>query len=307
MADTPIAFNQQPIDPTTAWVSFGFAAGGWVAFLLLSAIAMSKKRINRPRTYRSVFLASLAYLLVAGFYAIRSYGYVNQTVIAWDSPLAIQSGGWDFAVNGFALVLLGILVTSYAPSGDILDVKKQPRDSSGNPTSSNIVNTESEHLNFSKNLHHWVPGHALLGAVFAFAVFGALALQQAFPFALIPIYSVGFVGFVALFAYYVCVIMIVGSIPAKIEVSGSDKKSKKSETRVYRVLMGYVLAFWIVSVAGMIIAAGFSPAVASLQTTYSINASSWIMMGTVTFCGIIAFFSVLYFDFIHDSKKSKTG
>jgi len=308
MADTPIAFNQQVIDPTTAWVCFGFGAAGFAAFLLLAAISLSRRKGNRPRTYRSTFLATIAFLLISGFYAIRSYGYVNQTVIAWDSSTAIQGGGWDFGVNGLALVFLGVLIKSYAPSGDVLDMKKKSnkQDEGGNPESSAVINKESEDLAFSKNVHHWVPGHALLGGIFAAGVFAALALQQGFPFALIPIYCVGFVALVALVAYYAIIVMIVGSIPGKIAASGTDKKNKKSETRVYRALMAFLLTFMIVSISGMIVAAGISPAVATLQTTFSINASSWVMMGTTTLCGLIAFFAVLYFDFWHEeSGKGK--
>jgi hypothetical protein len=295
----PVAYNEQPVELSTKWVGYSYGLATMTVFLVLAAIALGKRRYNRPRIYRGAFCALIGCIGFLAVYGLRipedSAGtalYLDQTAAVWDGTL-VQVGYWDFAALGWLVIWLGIGLFSYAPSVEVLSDKRPKRDEAGNA----LPVSEKESLDMNENINHWVPGHVLLNVVFNVFLFGAIALQQAYPMALWYLVPVGAVAIACLIVYYIFVAYLMSLIPKKI---GAEKK-------IYRSYMIFVVIFGFISIIVPVIAAGLSPAVATTETTFALNTVIWMTVATALGLSIIFFAAMIYYDFVHAKSASKSS
>jgi hypothetical protein len=303
MADAPIAYYAQPVEDSTSWVGYSYGLATVVAYLAAVAVALgTAKRESRPRVYRTAFFALIGVIGYLAVYALRTSGYLEQLVTAWDATVTVQAGWWDLSALGWMLVWLSAALLSYAPSVDVMHIRKQKRSSDEQGNSSINDAAEREALDITKNVHHWVPGHVLLNIVFNTFLFGSIALQQAYPTALWQLVAVGAVAIACLITYYILVAILVGRIPSMIGTA--DRK-------LYRAFIIFMSVFGAIAIIMPVMTACFSPAVATLQPTFSMNNVVWMSIATAFVESLLVFFAMYYFDFKHakggKSVKARKG
>jgi len=293
----PTAYNAQSVEVLTDWFGWSFGMATVVSFLVVAAVALGRKRENRPRIYRSTFCAVVASLGIIAVYSLRIPEYLEQTATVWDGT-DVQAGYWDFAALGWAVLWLSAGFLSYAPSGDVLDAKKRGKstDENGNPISGVA---EKEDLSMKDNVNHWAPGHVLFSFGLNALIFGGIALQQAYPLSLWYLFPAGAIAILALIAYYIVVGYVVSSIPKKLK-----EASQAVDQKLYRSYIIFLVLFAIIAITMPVIAAGLSPTIATLQTTFALNTVIWMTISTYFSLCILLFAAMYYYDFVHAKGKT---
>jgi hypothetical protein len=318
-AQAPIPFPQQTL-PTTTGLAGVIVSAFFVTFIaVICIVAFARNWSSRPRCWRTLYMSLIGMGPFSAVTMLRQYGYLAQTAAVWDpADGLVQVMYWDFAAAGWAIGFIAAALNSYIPERNLIPKAAMHRKSnSGDREESSEQGTDKlsraaliKDVDIFVNTTSHVTGGGWIIGVMTFFMYGAGAFQQAFPLTLWGFFGAGAFFWVGSFIYYAWVLVGIGRSPAYLndlqKLTKNDSNFKQARKTGYAGVFVIILIFSIVSLIIPWFAAGFSPAVATDEPTYSLNAAYGILLTAVFFAAAMAIIASLFLDVARSEVEAES-
>jgi len=317
LAQTPIPFPQQTL-PTTTGLAGVIVSAFFIAVLgFICIVAFARNWSSRPRCWRTLYMTLIGLGPFYGVTMLRQYGFLNQTAPVWDTDAGnVQVAYWDFLAGGWAVGFIAAALSSYIPERNLIPKAARHKKGSSSEESaeqgtnklSNAVLIKDVDI-FANTTSHVTGGGWIIGAV-TFFMYCCISLQQAFPVTLWGFFGTGLGLWVGAAIYYIWILVGVAKSPSylndlqKLGKGASDIKHARKTG--YTAVFIIILTFAFVSLVIPWFAAGFSPAVATDESTYTINAAYGILEASVFFSAAMALLASIFLDVARSEVEAES-